>query len=129
MTSEYPAGTRPIRSAFAERDRIQSGLSDGVLVVETDVSGGTMHTVRFALDQGRTLACIDHPERYRWEDKTRGNRKLIEEGCARPVANGDALTGFLNGLKQVVAPEPVAVAEPDAKPEEDADEAQKSFAF
>lgn len=129
LTSEYPAGTRPIRSAFAERDRIQSGLSDGVLVIETDVRGGTMYTVRFALEQGRALACIDHPERYRWEDKTRGNRKLIEEGCASAVANGDALTGFLNGLKSAATPEPVAVPESHAKPEKDVDEAQKSFAF
>lgn len=123
LTSEYPVGTRPIRSAFAERDRIQSGLSDGVLVIETDVRGGTMHTVRFARDQGRALACIDHPERYRWEDKTKGNRKLIDEGRASPIANGDALTGFLNGLTPVTAPEP------DADPEQDADEAQKSLAF
>lgn len=123
LTSEYPVETRPIRSTFAERDRIQSGLSDGVLVIETDVSGGTMHTVRFARDQGRALACIDHPERYRQEDKTKGNRKLIEEGYASPIPNGDALTGFLNGLR------PVTVPEPDAEPEERADQAQQSFAF
>ena len=123
LTSEYPVGASPVRSAFAERDRIQSGLSNGVLVIETDVRGGTMHTVRFARDQGRTLACIDHPERYRWEDKTRGNRKLIDEGCASPIANGDALTGFLNGLKPVTAPQP------GLKPKQEADGAQKSFAF
>ena len=121
LASEYPVGTTPIRSAFAERDRIQSGLSDGVLVIETDVRGGTMHTVRFARNQGRALACIDHPERLRSEDKTRGNRKLIEEGCARPIPDGDALVGFLNGLK------PVTTTEPDVETAEDIDEPLKSF--
>ena len=103
LASEYPVGTTPVRSAFAERDRIQSGLSDGVLVIETDVRGGTMHTVRFARDQGRALACIEHPQRYRSEDETRGNRKLIEEGSARPIPDGDSLTDFLNGLKPLAA--------------------------
>ena len=120
LTSEYPVGTAPIRSAFAERDRVQSGLSDGVLVIETDVRGGTMHTVRFARDQGRALACIDHPERYRWEDKTRGNRKLIQEGCARPIPDSDALLKFVSGLK------PVTAAEPDVDADEDVDETRKS---
>ena len=123
LTSEYPVGTAPIRSAFAERDRIQSGLSDGVLVIETDVRGGTMHTVRFARDQGRVLACIEHPERFHSEDKTRGNRMLVEEACARPIADGEALTAFLNGLK------PVTAEEPPAEQGEDVDEPQTSFGF
>lgn len=123
LASEYPVGTTPVRSAFAERDRIQSGLSDGVLVIETDVGGGTMHTVRFARAQGRALACIEHPQRYRSENKTRGNRKLIEEGSARPIPDGDALTEFLSGLR------PVAAQEPGTDPDEDASELQRSFAF
>ena len=116
LTSEYPVGTTPIRSAFAERDRIQSGLSDAVLVIETDVRGGTMHTVRFARDQGRAVACIDHPERLHLEEKTRGNRMLIEQGRAQPIPDGDALAGFLNGLK------PMTVAEPHVEADEDVDE-------
>ena len=116
LTSEYPVGTTPIRSAFAERDRIQSGLSDAVLVIETDVRGGTMHTVRFARDQGRAVACIDHPERLRLEEKARGNRMLIEQGRAQPIPDGDALAEFLNGLK------PMTVAEPDVEADEDVDE-------
>ncbi len=123
LTSEYPVGTSPVRSAFAERNRIQSGLSDGVLVIETDVRGGTMHTVRFARDQGRALACIDHAKRYRSEDKTRGNQTLIADGCAIPIRDGDALTRFLKGLG------PTAVEEPHSEPDEDVGEAQKSFAF
>ena len=98
LTSEYPTGSRPLRAAFAERDRIQSGLADGVLVIETDVRGGTMHTVRAAHAQRRPVACVDHPERCRSASKTRGNRMLIDEGRALPVADGEALLGFLRRL-------------------------------
>ena len=123
LTSEHPAGTRPARAAFAERNRIQSGLSDGVLVIETDVKGGTMHTVRFARTQGRALACIDHPPRYRREVKTKGNQKLIREGYARRIADGAAFTTFLNGLKAV------ATDRPRMESDVEDDEPQLSFVF
>ncbi len=121
LASEYPVGTSPVRSAFTARDRIQSGLSDGVLVIETNVRGGTMHTVRFAQDQDRAVACILHPERYRSQDKTKGNRKLIEDGCAKPVRDGNALKQFLEGLK------PVAVREPHTEVDEDTRKTQMSL--
>ena len=106
LASEYPVGMTPVRSAFAERDRIQSGLSHGVLVIETDVRGGTMHTVRFALKQKRALACIhlDHLERFHSDETTRGNRKLVEQGDARPISNRAALIEFLNDLQLANAP-------------------------
>jgi len=120
LTGEYPVGTGPVRSAFIARDRIQSGLSDGVLVIETDVRGGTMHTVRSAREQGRAVACILHPERYRSENKTRGNRKLIEDGRVSQVPDGNTLKRFLEGLGSV------AVQEPHTKME-DASNAQMSL--
>jgi DNA processing protein len=99
LVSEYPLGMTPMRSAFAERDRLQSGLSDGVLVIETDVKGGTMHTVRFARQQHRVLACIDHPDTWRSEPKAQGNRQLIADRWAEPIADSHALTEFLQRLK------------------------------
>jgi DNA processing protein len=101
LVSEYPLGMTPMRTAFAERDRIQSGLSDAVLVIETDVKGGTMHTVRFSREQKRALACIDHPESWRHEPKTQGNQMLIADKWAVPIADGDALLSFLNSVKAV----------------------------
>jgi len=95
LVSEYPIGMTPLRTAFAERDRIQSGLSDAVLVIETDVKGGTMHTVNFARQQGRPLACVDHPDVWHSEPKVQGNRMMIRESWAEPIANGDAFLGLL----------------------------------
>jgi DNA processing protein len=100
LVSEYPYGLKPARSAFAERDRIQSGLSDGVVVVETDVRGGTMHTVNFARAQHRYLACVAHPAKWLSCEKTRGNQKLIHDRWAEPLADGAALTKFLGKLQQ-----------------------------
>jgi DNA processing protein len=108
LVSEYPLGVTPLRTAFAERDRIQSGLSDGVLVIETDVKGGTMHTVRFSREQKRALACIEHPAALRHEEKTRGNQKLVADRWADPIPDGKALQRFLMRLKSefATAPEP-----------------------
>lgn len=100
LVSEYPIGMTPMRTAFAERDRIQSGLSDGVLVIETDVKGGTMHTVNFARQQKRKLACIDHPSEWHMEAKVHGNRMMISERWAEPVPNGEALSELLLRIKR-----------------------------
>jgi len=103
LVSEYPIGVTPMKTAFAERDRIQAGLSDGVLVIETDIKGGTMHTVRFAREQRRGLACIDHPEKLRGEDKTKGNQQLIADRWAKPIPDGAALSDFLAELARAGA--------------------------
>jgi DNA processing protein len=122
LVSEYPIGATPFRSAFAERDRIQSGLADGVLVIETDVKGGTMHTVRFSREQHRQLACIAHPEKWLHEDKTKGNQQLIRDGWASPIPDGDALALFLNRI--AAAPSRKSDTSPAAKQEK-----QISWAF
>ncbi|MCY4196101.1 MAG: DNA-protecting protein DprA [Rhodobacteraceae bacterium] len=99
LASEYPVGKEPARYTFAARDRLQSGLSDGVLVIETDVRGGTMNTVHFASKQKRRIACIEHPKQYQDDKKTRGNRKLINERNAFSIPNGKALIEFLDCIK------------------------------
>ena len=97
LVSEYPIGKKPDRWAFAERDRLQSGLSDAVLVVETDLKGGTMHTVNAARGQKRPLACIQHPAELLSEAKTRGNQKLIAEG-ATPILDRRAFGAFVESM-------------------------------
>ncbi len=93
LVGEYPAGSRPARRNFVERDRLQSGLSDAVLLVETETGGGAMHTARFARDQGRPVGCLDRPRRA--GSRTDGNRKLVAAGLAEPIADRGALARFL----------------------------------
>lgn len=62
IVSEYPLGTKPEKLHFPARNRIISGLSDGVIVVEAKKKSGTMTTVDFALEQGKTVFAI--PRKY-----------------------------------------------------------------
>ncbi|MDE0280560.1 MAG: DNA-protecting protein DprA [Gammaproteobacteria bacterium] len=123
LVSEYPIGFGPIQASFAERDRIQSGLSDAVLVIETDLEGGTVHTVRFARDQNRPLACIAHPDELLSEVMTKGNQKFIKEGWATPIPNGDELERYLSGLTRAVSGGAAEV------PGGDSDQQQMSLPF
>ena len=62
IVSEYIVGTRPEKMNFPARNRIISGLSDGVLVVEAHQKSGTFITVDFALEQGKNVYAI--PRKY-----------------------------------------------------------------
>lgn len=60
-------------SNLVARNRIISGLSDAVIVVETEADGGAMYAARFALAQGRQLYVVDMP--------ASGNRALLQAGA------------------------------------------------
>ena len=89
LISEYPWGTSSNRSFFVSRNRIQSGLSLGVLVIETKINGGTMHTVRFCEKQDRVLIVVKPPENLIENENTRGNTQLITEKRVDVVLEND----------------------------------------
>jgi len=104
IVSEYPTEVRAQRSFFIERDRIQSGLSDAVVVIETDMEGGTMHTVKACLSQKRILACLAHPARYA-NAKSRGNEMLIHRGDAIEIRGSDDVLALIDRLGSMGCPE------------------------
>lgn len=57
ILSEYPPETPVKKYQYIERDYLQSGISQGVLMIEAQEKSGTMHTVEFAIKQYRRLAC------------------------------------------------------------------------
>ncbi len=85
LLSEYPPGEKPTKFSFVDRDRLQSGLSDAIIVVETGVKGGTMHTVNFCLKQNRILGCVSHPTEYLTLPQSSGNQLLISGKKAIPI--------------------------------------------
>lgn len=62
IVSEYPLGTEPQKMNFPARNRIISGLSNGVIVIEAKKKSGTMTTVDFALEQGKNVFAV--PRKY-----------------------------------------------------------------
>ncbi|WP_330203598.1 DNA-processing protein DprA [Cyanobacterium sp. Dongsha4] len=98
LISEYPYGHPIYRNNFVERDRLQSALSKAIIVIETDVKGGTMHTVRFSLEQNKILACINHSLEHK-NTQSRGNEKLIAEGKAIPITDKNDLNQLIEQIK------------------------------
>ena len=58
IITEYPCGTKPEKMNFPARNRIISGISDGIVVVEAKEKSGTLITVDFALEQGRDVYVV-----------------------------------------------------------------------
>ena len=58
IISEYPCGTKPDKMNFPARNRIISGMSSGIIVVEAKEKSGTLITVDFALEQGRDVFVV-----------------------------------------------------------------------
>ncbi len=91
LISEFTLGREPDRTTFPYRNRIVSGLSKGVLVVEAGVSSGAMNTAEQALEQGRSVMAV--PGRVDMEG-ARGPHRLIQNGARLVQELSDILKEF-----------------------------------
>jgi len=81
LISEYPPGTIPYKDHFIARNRLISGLADAVLITEAAQKSGSLHTARFALEQGKDVFAV--PGNITSETSV-GTNMLIRSG-ATPV--------------------------------------------
>ena len=93
IISEYPGEQEPQKYQFVRRDRLQSGLSRGVFVVTCGKTSGTLHTVDYALKQGRTVGCYAYEKCYE-----EGNLDIQRNGIAQVVRDEEEFAEFLRCL-------------------------------
>lgn len=79
LVSEQPFGVPAIGSNLVQRDRLQCGMSLATFVMQTDIVGGSMHTVRFTLLQHRLLYAPVPTGAHAKEDKSRGILALTSQ--------------------------------------------------
>ena len=88
IISEYPPGTQPLGKNFPARNRIISGLSDVVIVMEAKIKSGSLITADMALEQGKEVYALPGPV-----------NSLLSEGCNRLIYQG---AGILLSPKQLI---------------------------
>ena len=107
VLSEHPLGTRPLPHHFPSRNRLISGLSLGVVVVEATERSGSLITARWALEQDREVFAVPGPARA---SRSRGPHRLIRQGAK--------LVEDVSDVIEEIAPQLAAQAAParDAAP-------------
>ncbi len=93
LISEQPLGSQPRGDFFPRRNRILSGMSLGVLVVEGDVKSGALITANFANDQGREVFAVPGSV---FSTQSRGTNLKIQRGEAKLVIKVDDILEELN---------------------------------
>ena len=94
VISEYPPGTVPLPFRFPQRNRVISGLSDAVIVVEASERSGSLITAACALEQGREVMAVPGSV---LGGRNRGGHALIRDG-AKIVESADDIVGELQHL-------------------------------
>ena len=86
IISEEWLGSELSPGKFPKRNRIISGMSSGTVVIESDLKGGSLITAATALEQNREVFAVPGSIFSR---TSRGTNKLIQQGLAKPVMNGE----------------------------------------
>ena len=96
IITESPFGTEPIARHFPKRNRIISGLSLGVLIIEAAMKSGSLITARMAVEQNREVFAVPGSP---LDPRSEGANKLIQDG-AHMVTSADDIIRELKSLRQ-----------------------------
>lgn len=109
LLSEYPPGTKPYKWNFPRRNRIISGLSCGVLVVEAPRKSGALITAQQALEQGRDVYVVPGNIGV---DSCAGSNALLRDGAVVVTCGMDILREYIcrypDRIREKLEPYPVA---------------------
>ena len=120
--SEMPMGWEPRARDFPRRNRLISGLSLGVLVIEAARRSGSLITTRFALEQGREVFAVPGSP---LDPRAEGSNGLLKQGATLVTEASDLIEALAPILGRKIEggfgePEPIPPAAPDADPAGDA---------
>lgn len=120
LVSEVAPGTTPRARHFPRRNRIISGISRGVVVVEASPRSGSLITARMALEQGREVFAVPGSP---LDPRARGTNRLIREGANLTESAEDVLS-VLSERALPLAEMPAPEFPQDSAPEEEEDSAE-----
>jgi len=96
LVTEYFYEVAATKYNFVARDRLQSGLSKVVVLVESKIDGGSMKTINFAMEQNVKIYCWKHDEKFFDLYKCSGNQKLLQTPGIKKLENGEDCLRMIN---------------------------------
>lgn len=97
IISEFPFGTKPKKENFPMRNRIISGLCEGIIIIEAGRKSGTLITAKWALNQGREIFAIPGSI---FSSQSEGTHYLIKEG-ANVITSPEEILAYFGWRKEV----------------------------
>ena len=123
VVSDQPLGTVATARHFPPRNRIVSGLSLGVAVVEANLRSGSLITARLANEQGRIVFAVPGSP---LDPRAAGPNDLLRQGAVL-VGNAEDVLAAIEGMARPAGPAPETAAEPDIPSADEVDDSTRGI--